>query len=51
MPIWMALVGPVATRIGTSRTLELSGIVMIALVCVALLVPSVTQLRAPAKSA
>ncbi len=50
MPIWMALVGPVASRFGTSRTLDLSGLIMIALVFLTLLVPSVTRLRAPEKT-
>ena len=50
MPLWMALVGPVAAGIGISRTLVASGVVMMALVVAVLFVPSVTQLRAPERS-
>ncbi len=47
MPIWMAVVGPIAARIGISTTLVVSGVVMMALLASMLLVPSVRQLRAP----
>jgi len=50
MPLWMALVGPVAAGIGISRTLVASGAVMMALVVAVLFVPSVTRLRAPERS-
>ncbi|MGC2485904.1 MAG: MFS transporter [Acidimicrobiales bacterium] len=50
MPIWMALVGPVAEGIGTSTTLVVSAVAMMALIIAVLFVPSVTQLRAPARS-
>jgi MFS family permease len=50
MPIWMALVGPVAGGIGVSTTLVISGAVMMALLASVLLVPSVRQLRAPGRS-
>jgi MFS family permease len=51
MPIWMALVGPVAEGIGISTTLVVSGAVMMALLVAVLFVPSVRQLRAPERSA
>jgi MFS family permease len=47
MPIWMAVVGPVASGIGISTTLDVSGVIMLALLASVLLVPSVRQLRAP----
>jgi len=47
MPIWMALVGPVAAEIGIGTTLVVSAIAMMALIIAVLFVPSVTQLRAP----
>jgi MFS family permease len=50
MPIWMALVGPVAAGIGISTTLVVSAIAMMALIIAVLFVPSVTQLRAPSRT-
>jgi MFS family permease len=50
MPVWMALVGPLAAGIGIATTLVVSGAVMMALIVAVLFVPSVTQLRAPERS-
>lgn len=47
MPIAMALVGPLSSRIGITTTLVGSGVLMMALVLSVLLVPSVIRLRAP----
>jgi MFS family permease len=50
MPIWMALVGPVAAEIGIATTLVVSAVAMMALIVMVLFVPSVTQLRAPPRT-
>jgi MFS family permease len=47
MPIAMALVGPLSSRIGITTTLVGSGVLMLALVLSVLAVPSVIRLRAP----
>jgi len=49
-PIWMALVGPIASSLGITTTLVGSGVVMLVLIVLVLFVPSVTQLRAPTRS-
>lgn len=50
MPVGMALVGPVARGVGTSATLVAAAVIMVVLMALALAVPSVRQLRAPARS-
>ena len=47
MPIAMALVGPLSSRIGITTTLVGSGVLMMALILSVLTVPSVIRLRAP----
>lgn len=47
MPIAMALVGPLSSRIGITATLVGSGVLMMALILSVLTVPSVIRLRAP----
>ena len=47
MPIGMALVGPLSSRIGITATLVGSGVLMMALILSVLTVPSVIRLRAP----
>lgn len=51
LPLGMALVGPLSSRIGITTTLVGSGVIMIALILAVLLVPSVRTLRAPTISA
>lgn len=50
VPIAMAIFGPLSSVIGVSTTLADSGVAMVALVLVALAVPSVTGLRAPERA-
>jgi hypothetical protein len=45
----MALVGPVASRVGISTTLVGCGVLTIALILLTLLVPSVVRLNAPTR--
>ena len=49
-PLWMAVVGPVASSIGVTTTLVASGVASLVLVIAVLFVPSVTRLRAPGPS-
>jgi MFS family permease len=46
LPIGMAMAGPLATTIGVTKTLDLSGGLMIVLILAVLAVPSVIRLRA-----
>ena len=48
-PIGLVVVGPLSSVIGVTTTLAGSGFLMIVLILMVLLVPSVTQLRAPAR--
>ena len=48
-PIGMALAGPVASKVGITRTLGGCGILTIVLILATLLVPSVVHLTAPAR--
>ena len=50
LPIGMALVGPLASRIGLTKTLVGSGVLMMLLILAVLAVPSVSRLQAPARS-
>jgi MFS family permease len=50
LPIGMALVGPLASRIGITTTLVGSGVLMMLLILAVLAVPSVSRLQAPARS-
>jgi MFS family permease len=50
LPIGMALVGPLASRIGITTTLVGSGVLMMLLILAVLAVPSVSRLQAPAGS-
>jgi len=50
LPLGMALVGPVASRIGITTTLVGCGGIMILLILATLLVPSVIRLTAPVQS-
>jgi len=47
LPIGLALIGPIAKACGIRQTLVGAAVIMIALVGVTLLVPAVTQMRAP----
>jgi MFS family permease len=49
VPIGMALVGPVASRVGISTTLVGCGVLTIVLILLTLLVPSVVRLTAPTR--
>jgi nicotinamide riboside transporter PnuC len=48
-PLGMALVGPVASKLGITRTLDGCGILTIVLILATLLVPSVVRLTGPAR--
>src|SRR5664280_2782305 len=50
LPIGMAFVGPLASRIGITTTLVGSGVLMMLLILAVLAVPSVSRLQAPARS-
>jgi MFS family permease len=50
LPIGMALVGPLSSRIGITTALVGSGVLMMALILSVLLVPSVIRLRAPERN-
>ena len=49
LPLGMALVGPLASRIGITATLVGSGVLMMLLILAVLLVPSISRLQAPAR--
>lgn len=49
LPLGMALVGPLASRIGITTTLVGSGVLMMLLILAVLLVPSVSRLQAPGR--
>jgi MFS family permease len=50
LPIGMAVVGPISKVLGDGETLAGSSLLLIALVIATLCVPSVTRMRAPARS-
>jgi hypothetical protein len=49
LPLGMALAGPVASAIGTARTLVGCGVAMVLLIVATLLVPSVVRMTAPTR--
>jgi MFS family permease len=49
-PIWMALVGPVSSRIGVTTTLVMAATISLVLIVAVLFVPSVTRLKAPERT-